>query len=244
LLKHFILKNFIAILDLIIEELKNSSADLDRMNIKDVALLKEATDQIPYILWVHDYKGMKPLFINKKAKEYYGYTDEYINQEGFEVYTNLCHPDYYIAIHNAVAFWVETPRDYQIETYKAKTKDRSWRWTISVAKAFKFSKTNEVENIITLVFDMDDVLNESIISSNKYSGFVTRNQEAYNHLTEREIEILKLIGQGNSSKQIANSIKISVSTVETHRNNLRQKLNAKNSHELVKFAILFHPEII
>ena len=57
------------------------------------------------------------------------------------------------------------------------------------------------------------------------------------HLTNREKEILKLVVDGASSKAIAEELFISIRTVETHRNNILQKLNVKNSAELVKYAL-------
>lgn len=56
-------------------------------------------------------------------------------------------------------------------------------------------------------------------------------------LTKREKEILILIAQELSTKQIAEKLFISVNTVETHRKNLMAKLHAKNVTGLVKFAI-------
>ena len=52
--------------------------------------------------------------------------------------------------------------------------------------------------------------------------------------TKRELEILDLIGEGYSTKQIADKLFISISTVETHRRHLLRKLQVKNSMELVK----------
>jgi len=57
------------------------------------------------------------------------------------------------------------------------------------------------------------------------------------HLTKREREILKLIAEENSNKQIADKLFISLRTVETHRLNLTQKLAVKNTAGLVKEAI-------
>ncbi len=57
------------------------------------------------------------------------------------------------------------------------------------------------------------------------------------NLTRREIQILKLISEGLTNKQIADGLFISVRTVETHKNNIMQKLGLKNTAELIKFAI-------
>jgi len=59
-------------------------------------------------------------------------------------------------------------------------------------------------------------------------------------LSLREIEIIKLIREGLSSKEIATSLWISVKTVEVHRYNILKKLNLKNSASLVNFIYNYH----
>lgn len=57
------------------------------------------------------------------------------------------------------------------------------------------------------------------------------------NLTEREIEVLKLIAMEFSSPEIAEKLYISLSTVETHRRNLFHKLNVKSAIGLTKYAL-------
>ena len=56
-----------------------------------------------------------------------------------------------------------------------------------------------------------------------------------NALTEREIQIINLIKEGQSSKEIAAALNISLKTVEVHRHNVLKKLKLKNSASLVNF---------
>lgn len=63
------------------------------------------------------------------------------------------------------------------------------------------------------------------------------NNSKLGSLTKREREILKLIAEGMSYKEIGNELFISVRTVETHKNNILQKLELKSTIDLVKFAI-------
>jgi DNA-binding NarL/FixJ family response regulator len=56
-------------------------------------------------------------------------------------------------------------------------------------------------------------------------------------LTTREKEVLKLIAEGKSSKEIGNLLFISARTVERHRANIMDKLNLKKTADLVKYAI-------
>ena len=69
----------------------------------------------------------------------------------------------------------------------------------------------------------------------------TQAQRPSNHyghsLTQREIEVLKLIAQEFSNQEIADKLFISVRTVDTHRRNILEKIQAKNTAGLVKYAI-------
>ena len=56
-------------------------------------------------------------------------------------------------------------------------------------------------------------------------------------LTNRQIEVLKLVAEGLTSKEIAELLSISIRTVEHHRANLLKKLNLKNTADLIKHAI-------
>ncbi len=56
-------------------------------------------------------------------------------------------------------------------------------------------------------------------------------------LTNRELEILKLIAEENSNPEIAEQLFISIRTVDTHRRNLLDKLQAKNTAGLVRYAL-------
>ncbi|HQL82333.1 MAG TPA: LuxR C-terminal-related transcriptional regulator, partial [Spirochaetota bacterium] len=56
-------------------------------------------------------------------------------------------------------------------------------------------------------------------------------------LTDRELEIFTLIGQGCDRREIARRLGISTSTIGTYRDRIKTKLNMKSSGELIKFAV-------
>lgn len=60
---------------------------------------------------------------------------------------------------------------------------------------------------------------------------------AMGKLSNREFEILRLIGQGRDSHNIAEALHLSIKTVDTHRGNIRIKLGLKNSTELIHYAV-------
>lgn len=81
-------------------------------------------------------------------------------------------------------------------------------------------------------------IQEKIFSSFTGNTSASENYEITNTmLTDRELEILKLISMEYSGKEIGEELFISANTVETHRKNLIKKLNVKNTIGLVKYAI-------
>ena len=77
------------------------------------------------------------------------------------------------------------------------------------------------------------------------ADYLVRNQardegeskEIYSGLTAREREILTLIAQGLTNREIADQLSLSLSTVQTHYTHILQKLNLQNRTELIKYAI-------
>jgi two-component system, NarL family, response regulator NreC len=61
--------------------------------------------------------------------------------------------------------------------------------------------------------------------------------DSYHLLTDREREVLHLLAEGRSNKEVATLLDLGLSTVETHRANLMQKLNLHNTAEIVLYAV-------
>ena len=64
-----------------------------------------------------------------------------------------------------------------------------------------------------------------------------RAEDSYELLTSREREVLQLLAEGKSNKEIANWLNLRLYTVETHRRNLQDKLNVHSFPELVLYAV-------
>jgi DNA-binding NarL/FixJ family response regulator len=61
--------------------------------------------------------------------------------------------------------------------------------------------------------------------------------EAHRRLTPREREIVQLLAEGKSNKEVATALNISVKTAETHRTNIMRKLDLHSVSELVRYAV-------
>ena len=62
-------------------------------------------------------------------------------------------------------------------------------------------------------------------------------QDSYDLLTDREKEILQLLAEGRTNKEVAGLLNLSTNTVETHRTRIMQKLGLHSSAEIVLYAV-------
>lgn len=104
----------------------------------------------------------------------------------------------------------------------------------------KDAGSTEMINAIRTVFEGDTYYSQqvsSILVQHITQGTQPKPDKAGVALTPREAEILKLIAEEYSNPEIAEKLFISIRTVDTHRRNLLEKLAAKNTAGLVKYAI-------
>ena len=88
-----------------------------------------------------------------------------------------------------------------------------------------------------IVLAIDTVVAGGIYYSAAVARQLARPATQDNQLTSREQEVLRHIANGESNKQIARALDLSVRTVETHRLNIKRKLGIEGQAELIKFAV-------
>ncbi|HEU0209874.1 MAG TPA: response regulator transcription factor [Candidatus Udaeobacter sp.] len=102
------------------------------------------------------------------------------------------------------------------------------------------------EAMANVVQAMHEVLNgrpylSPVMAAQVITKFAHRSAEgevdAVERLSDRELEVLELIGKGNEVRQIADLLHLSPKTIETHRAHIKDKLDLKNSREVARFAL-------
>lgn len=78
--------------------------------------------------------------------------------------------------------------------------------------------------------EVKNILSEQMMNEEEGGG-----GDGLNQLSEREIEVINLIRNGMSSKEIADKLAISIKTVEVHRHNILKKLKVKNTASLINY---------
>jgi DNA-binding NarL/FixJ family response regulator len=102
-----------------------------------------------------------------------------------------------------------------------------------------FSTVSKTESIAILIRAVEMVIEgktfHSKMISNLYEGSTTNDK--YSLLTQREKQVLNLIAEGKTSKQISQNYNISKWTVDKHRSNIKEKLEIRNFADMVRYAI-------
>ena len=91
---------------------------------------------------------------------------------------------------------------------------------------------NHFDSLVGLVKD-DDSVKHKLRRIIVQQEFKQNNYQKYSHLTVREIEVIKLVANGNNNPKIANILFISRFTVEQHRKNINRKLQTKSLPHLI-----------
>lgn len=63
------------------------------------------------------------------------------------------------------------------------------------------------------------------------------SQSPVDSLSDRELEVLTMLGKGQSTKSVAQNLNLSIKTIETHRAHIKEKLGLSNSNEMTRFAV-------
>ncbi len=104
----------------------------------------------------------------------------------------------------------------------------------------KDSAFNELTNAIRVIVkgkiyispSVANIVTEDYLKQSPESDRSTRSL-----LTSRELEVLQLLVEGMSTKQIASSLRLSIKTIESHRSRVMKKINVNNIADLTKYAI-------
>lgn len=105
----------------------------------------------------------------------------------------------------------------------------------------KMSSSSELASAIQAVYKGDSFLSPSaaaaVVDECQQKVTIEGERDSYQQLTDREREVLKLIAEGHTAREIAEMLVVSPKTVEWYKSSLMNKLNIHNRTDLIKFAI-------
>jgi len=97
--------------------------------------------------------------------------------------------------------------------------------------------TDSIKSVMAGDFYISPAISKYLIGRNKRKNKLSGEHPELKKLTDTEINILKLLTENKTSREIANELFISVRTVQNHRTNICSKLNLKGYNKLLQFAL-------
>jgi DNA-binding CsgD family transcriptional regulator len=221
--------------------------------------LMSIMDLSPGIIWIADLKAQGYIFVSDNIKYILGYHPEEFYQHGLKKTVTI-----FPGIHNEIILQKIFPimfdyfdrhcikgdiKDLRVSYNSLMVgADGEARWYLHQATVIQKDEEQKARLMLKLITDIHDIKQDDSITltislkdkRGIYSPVFTKRFYPNGEdriLSDREIEILNLLGEGRTSKQIASTLNLSEHTVKTHRKNMHKKLNVKNTTELLNKSI-------
>jgi DNA-binding CsgD family transcriptional regulator len=185
----------------------------------------------------------KFIFVDSCYESFTGYLPKDHQRGGLDFWFSKVHPDDRRMLGDRIVESFEVSKhsfkkeqsDSKILNYRFKKGNGEWIWIQHTVYNLSIDHGGKADKLLHRL-RLLDVLADPVNSTMSTHEVLLNNSEGVNKLTSREKQVLKLIAEGFSTKMISSQLKISINTVETHRRHLLEKLDAKNSMELIKKA--------
>lgn len=218
-------------------ELKALKEQLQELTRK-CAFLERIVHEVPANIYVSDLeKGV--VWCNKTNEETLGYTlEDILRIGGLQYFREIVHPDDQNIPEDSIVHYKNYNGAEYGGVFRARHKnEKEYKWFVGWAKAFTKDGKDDVKELLCVDVDLSPRMNTEVqLIAALRENLRQKNNLLIKNLRKREIEILTLVCQGLSTKEIAQQLFLSDHTVQTHRRNIQRKLGTANVAELVLLA--------
>ncbi|MES2830355.1 MAG: LuxR C-terminal-related transcriptional regulator [Bacteroidota bacterium] len=212
---------------------------------KTINDIQSVANQLPGVVIIHRLPMFKVEFMSERGLSELGITQEEVTTltsgEYYQKYFNPEDADDYLPKMKA---FVDQNEDKSISFFqqvRLLSKSKEWVWHFSTSKILMRDESGQPLLTITTSYPVGSLqhINNKVERLLEENNFLRNHYTQFSKLTRRECDVLSLLAIGKSSTEIGDKLFISVGTVETHRKNIRQKLNVTTSFELSQYARAF-----
>jgi DNA-binding CsgD family transcriptional regulator len=213
------------------------------------------------VFFIIDYNRGKYLYLDPLCKSEIGYDPVFLSEAGLDYYTGLWHKDDLVVFNEKIFPEVisflqqQEPVNYTnfSFSYNYRIRTRTGSYMSILQRSIFFAAINEPKLVASTGFFLnisslkaDNKMIHTIEKVDKNFCIISRvpllksvyfpgsNNQV---LSKRELQIVRAIYDGLSSKEIASKYSISINTVNNHRKNMLHKTGTYNSNELLRYAI-------
>jgi DNA-binding CsgD family transcriptional regulator len=215
---------------------------------------------IPCAMYMLNLQQEEFIYISSEISALLGYAPEDFTNYSYQKYLELFHIDdiagFKGPVYENFVCYIKSQKKHEIRqlkfsvNYRVKNKNGEY---IKILDQFMVVKTDKTKNPVIILGVLSDISshkndNNMVLTIHNPSSETKKEvNKSVKHIftkkpsfTLRQKEIIELIGNGYSSKEIAQQLELSLHTVHAHRRKLLYKFNCKNTSELLN---MYHSEI-
>lgn len=223
----------------------NSVSEELQKKIKDkISMIAAIANDLPGVVIIHDVRDFSVEYMSPRGTAELGFTLEQIKDLGSEYVNRFLNPkDVKDYVPKIIAL-LERNNMEEVTSFFQQVRSsavQEWAWHISSIKIFMRDEQGKPLLSITMAFPIDH-LNQITAKASRIleeNDFKRKYYNEFIKLSKREREVLTLLALGKSAPEAAEILFISATTVETHRKNIKQKLNTNSFYDLCKYASAF-----
>lgn len=190
-----------------------------------------------YVLNQHPYK-VDWISENDCVQRVTGLSPQEVMEKGEYIHSWLMRsPDFEESVTIPIQKFIENPDIKWAGVYRIKNEEGKLSWVMYSSTTLEYTPEGLPARVTVVAFPLDDIFNtpQTLVDFQKYLSQKI-NADLLNKLTDRQKEVLILIGQGKGRKEIALTLDISEYTVDDHKNALMKKLDCTTMIELARLA--------
>jgi DNA-binding CsgD family transcriptional regulator len=219
--------------------------DLQHAAHERIQQIQAIERDIPGVIIIHNLPGDSIVYLSERGREILQVTLDEIRLPHFDYHKRFFNPEDVPNYAPKILSMLQRNQVGEMVTYFQQVRSspkEPWKWYSSSSKILLWDSENKPLLAITIALpiDAEHHLTPKITRLIEENNFIREKQVAFSSLSKREKEVLSCLAQGYNAQEIAEKLYISEATVKTHRKNIRSKLNADSTLDLLKFAQAFN----
>ena len=220
------------------------SQELQKKINDKVAEIAALSKDLPGVIIIHNIDTYAVEYITPKGEALLGMSLEEIKKLGPEYHVRFFNPeDVKDYLPKIVALLEQNNMEESTSFFQQvrSSKEQEWVWHISSVKILMQDEQGKPLLAITTAIPVDPMnhVTTKVDRLLEENNFIRKHYPNFQKLSKRECEILRLLALGKSAPETAEILFITTTTVETHRRNIKQKLNTNSFFELCQYARAF-----
>lgn len=201
-------------------------------------------DKLPGVVIIHDLKALSVVWMSRNGLKVLGTTAGEIegmsSEEYFRRYFN--EEDARDYVPKILGLMLRNNDEEVVTVFQqVRFHDNTWHWHMSSVRILMRDEGGQPWLSISISLPVDAMHHMTAKAARlvEENNFLRKNFDLYARLSNREREVLRLLALGKSATDTAEELCISLHTVETHRRNIKQKLDTGAYFDLCQYARAF-----